>query len=183
MNIRLLSALGLNLALLLTGPSETRADSIPLAIPEYTMKAAYLYNFAQLTDWPMQSGASDGVFNLCVFGQDEVLSALESLRRKTINGHQLRPVRITESSDARQCHLLYVGEMDAGRAGRVLDSLRKAPILTVTDDPRLTRSGVMLLIVPEERRLSFEVNVEVARSAQLKFSSKLLGLAKRVIGG
>jgi hypothetical protein len=35
----------------------------------------------------------------------------------------------------------------------------------------------------EENKIRFEVNLDAAEHAKLKLSSRLLGLAKRVIGG
>jgi len=59
------------------------------AVPEYTMKAAYLYNFALLTTWPTTSpfGAS---FNLCLYGQDDFGPALDVLNGKEVNGQRVQ---------------------------------------------------------------------------------------------
>jgi hypothetical protein len=173
----LLLILGLSL-----GSGAAQAEGARAAVPEYTMKAAYLYNFAQLTDWPVQPGVSDEVFSLCLFGSDEMLQALEPLRRKTIGGQGVRVQRITEASEARQCKVVYVGEGESNRGARLLEALRGLPILTVTDDPQAMRAGAVMLIIPEERRLTFEVNLGQARRSQLKLSSKLLGLARRIDG-
>ena len=170
----------LHLFLFFTGSARALADDA--AVPEYAMKAAYLYNFAQLTDWPIQGGVSDDGFNLCVFGQEELIAALESLRGRLINGHQLRVVRIADVADARHCHLMYVSDSDSTRGIRLLESLRGAPVLTVSDDQRAVRYGAMLMIVPEQHRLTFEINLDAARRSQMKFSSKLLRLAKKVNG-
>jgi hypothetical protein len=151
------------------------------AVPEYTMKAAYLYNFAQLTDWPARAD-SGGDFTICVAGQDEVADALADMAGRSVQGRALRPVRIQQTTDAVQCQLLYVGDGSGQRGMRMIDTLRGKPVLTVTDDPRVAREGAMLLIVPDGKRLAFEVNRESASRAQLKFSSKLLRLASRVSG-
>lgn len=156
-----------------------RADDAP--VPEYAMKALYLYNFAQLTEWP-ESAERDSSFKLCVFGAEELSQPLENLRGRAIGSRLIRLLRVADASEARQCHMLFVGDADFGRAGRLIESLRGQPILIVTDDAHLVRLGAMLLIQREAKRLAFEVNLEAAKRSQLRFSSKLLHLAHRVSG-
>lgn len=163
--------------------AQAKTDVPPKAIPEYTMKAAYLYNFAQLTDWPSLSATGRETFNLCIHGQDEVAVALEAMRGRVIAGHPLKSVRLSDPSEARQCDLVYIGESDGPRGNHLMEAVRGSPVLTVTDDPRVARYGAMLLIVQEGRRLTFNVNLDAARQSQIKFSSKLLRLANRVSGG
>lgn len=150
-------------------------------VPEFAMKAVYLYNFAQLTNWPPRGEASDEPFNLCVFGGDEVFHALEALEGRKVNGHPLHSLQIEDAVAVRQCHLLFLGE-DAGRRGRrLLDGLGDAPILTVTDDPSLADSVAVSLVVTEGKRLAFDIKLGLAKGRNLALSSKLLRLANRVI--
>jgi len=160
-----------------------QADGPTQPVPEYTMKAIYLYNFAQLTEWPSKNEAADTPFTICIYGQNELVTALVALRGKTVNQQQLRFLHGADVAEARQCHLLYIGEDETERGSRLIATLRGAPVLTVTDAPQLAQAGAMLLIVSEGRRLSFEANVDFAKRSQLKFSSKLLALARRVSGG
>lgn len=161
--------------------AQSRMDDQPRAVPEYAMKAAYLYNFAQLTDWPTQPTSADN-FTLCIAGQGEVIDALAGMAGRSVRGRALKPVRISQAVEAAQCDMLYVGDGSGQRGSRMVELLRGKPVLTVTDDPRVAREGAMLLIVPDGKRLAFEVNLDSAARSQLKFSSKLLRLASRVSG-
>lgn len=145
------------------------------------MKAAYLYNFAQLTDWPAQA-IGEGDFTICVSGQDEVIEALVGMSGRLVQGRVLKSMRIRQASDAAQCHILYVGDGSGPRGGRMVDHLRGKPVLTVTDDQSVAGESAMLRIVPDGKRLAFEVNLDPAAQSKLKLSSKLLRLASRVIG-
>ncbi|NBQ71282.1 MAG: YfiR family protein, partial [Nitrosomonadaceae bacterium] len=50
---------------------------------EYTLKAAFLYNFAIFTTWPDRTTDN---FNLCIYGKDPFSQDLDSLmRKKNIN--------------------------------------------------------------------------------------------------
>ena len=150
-------------------------------IPEYSMKVAYLYNFAQLTSWP-DSSTADGDFNLCIYGSDDFGSALKTLSGKTINSRHVRVLHVTDTTDAQRCQLVFVADNDGARSSRLFEALRSEAILTVTDDEKTAKSGAMLMIRAEEQRLSFDVNLDAAKRAQLTFSSKLLRLAKKVTG-
>ncbi|MFZ2267258.1 MAG: YfiR family protein [Azonexus sp.] len=174
--------LSLCLAGLLFWISAARADDTTKAVPEYAMKAVYLYNFAQLTEWPATSASSRESFNLCVIGPDEIVAALEPLRGRMVNQQRLRLLRVSESTEARQCQILFIAEESGLQGIRLLDALRGTTVLTITDDQRIARAGAMLIIQAEGRRLAFNVNLEAARAGQLRFSSKLLSLARRVSG-
>ena len=170
------------LAGLLFWTNAARADDTPKAVPEYAMKAVYLYNFAQLTEWPAESTTSRESFNLCFIGPDEMAAALEPLRGRMVNQQRLRLLRVNESGEARQCQMLFVAEDSGIQGARLLEAMRGTSVLTITDDPRVASAGAMLSIVPEGKRLAFDVNLEAARRSQLKFSSKLLRLANKVAG-
>jgi len=150
------------------------------AVPEYTMKAAYLYNFAQLTDWPSVPLADRENFHLCVVGQEEVATAVQPLRGRIIDGRPLKLVLLTDATDVRQCDLLYIGEGNRILGNRLLNGLRDSKVLTVTDDQYLAHNGTMLFLLTEGNRLTFEVNLDAAKRAQINFSSKLLRLASRI---
>lgn len=148
------------------------------AVPEYRMKAAYLYNFAKLTDWPV--APANGQFNLCIFGEDDFGTTRKTLRSKTINNLPLNVRHIVNLNEAQACQLLFIGDSDGIKGKRLLDGLQQTPVLTVTDASHAARTSAMLVLLTEERRLSFEVHHARAKRAQLILSSKLLRLAKRV---
>lgn len=149
------------------------------AIPEYQMKAAYVYNFAQLTEWP-DFTAKERDFTICIAAQDEVFDALGRMSGRLVNGRSLRVFRVRQLMETRQCHVLYVGEGQGQLARRMLANLRGKPVLTATDDPNVVREGVMLLIVNDGKRLAFEVQLEHVEASQLVLSSKLMRLASQV---
>lgn len=148
------------------------------AIPEYAMKAAYLYNFALLTSWPTTQ-VSD-TFNLCVFGQDDFGSAVDMLKGKAVERQQMQVLRITRPEDAKQCRLIFIGDVEPKRVVRLMAAIDGFSVLTVTDDKRF-QNDAMIYLAPENQRLTFEVNADTTKRANLTMSSKLLRLAKRVV--
>jgi len=148
------------------------------AVPEYTMKAAYLYNFALLTTWPSTARAGAD-FNLCLYGQDDFGPALDKLNGKDVNGQKIQVLRLAHPEGARQCQLVFISETDATRLRRLASVLGDAPVLTVTDE--YLGHSAMISLAPENKRLTFAINATTAKSAQLQFSSKLMRLATQVV--
>lgn len=149
------------------------------AVPEYTMKAAYLYNFALLTTWPVAASAADKDFNLCFYGQDEFGPALDKLNGKDVNGQKVRVLRLDRPEQALQCQLIFINEPNASRLNRLTSVLGNAPILTVADDTQ--SQSVMISLTPQNQRLTFTINARATKSANLQLSSKLMRLAAQVV--
>ena len=149
------------------------------AIPEYAMKAAYLYNFALLTTWP--SAAPADPFTLCLYGQDSFGPALQVLNGKEVNGQKIQIRQIERIENALQCRLIFINETNEGRVARLVNTVGRAPILTVIDDGVARPAGAMISLAPENRRLTFEVNASAIKQANLQVSSRLLQLAAKVV--
>lgn len=151
----------------------------PQAVPEYTMKAAYLYNFALLTTWP--SAAPAGPFTLCLYGQDTFGPALEALNGKEVNGQKIQVRHIERIDNALQCRLIFINEPNEGRVAQLVNKVGRAPILIVVDDGLARPPGAMISLAPENRRLTFEVNATAIKQANLQVSSRLLQFAAKVV--
>ena len=145
------------------------------ALPELELKATYAYNFAALTLWP---AAARTTFNFCAYGDEGVAEAMRRLEGKTLHGRGVTVARLGSLSAIRDCDLLYVGKNEAPNLPRIAELLADAPVLTVTDAPLPQPAAVV--IVPDGRRLAFEIDVERSRRAGLKPSAALLGLARNL---
>jgi len=170
---RLLLAGSLALALNLTAGQQAHAQ----AVPEYAMKATYLYNFMVFAEWPNQDahGAPESL-QLCVFGPDNFGTALNSLEGKNVNGRKLVVQRASSLASLRRCHLVFVTEREAPNMAAIQSVLGEAPVLTVADSP--LASGAAILLSLDGRRLVFDVNVQRIKKAGITLSSKVLQLAR-----
>ena len=155
------------------GSGHARAEPVP----EYQMKAAYLYNLATFTTWPAQSS---GTVRLCVLGQDRFGGALEKLTRSSPSGVKISLTYLSGMQDARGCQIMFIDASERDNAQAILKQLEGLPILTVTDSPELFQMGAIVGLFLENRRLSFDVNYQIAQSASLSMSSKLLRVARNV---
>jgi hypothetical protein len=150
---------------------------------EYSVKAAFLYNFAKFVDWPADAGNGTGAIVIGILGDDPFGGTLDQVvAGKTVNGSRLAVTRLKFGQDLRRCHILFIGASEHKRLPQIFQSLNGAGVLTVSDMEQFHQQGGMIRFVIEQSKVRFEINVAAAEKAGLKVSSKLLALAKSVIG-
>lgn len=158
----------------LVGASTAWAEEVP----EYRLKAAFLYNFAAFTEWPVEVGAT---LNLCIYGADPFGAEADPLNGKTVGTRAIEVHRKPSLEALKSCQLVFVPAANIGQLPRLLDSVHGVPALIVADSPGATRQGAALNMNISQGRVSFEANLVAARGARLKLSSNLLRLATEVI--
>jgi len=147
---------------------------------EYKIKAGYLLKFASFVEWPTNAFPSPATpIILGVLGKDPFGADLEStIGDKRVEGRALRIRRLDEGDDVTGCHILFISSSERKRLPQILDGLKNSCTLTVSEFDEFTQSGGMISFVRQENTIRFEINVEAARRAGLKLSSKLLQVAK-----
>jgi hypothetical protein len=147
------------------------------ALPEYRLKAAFLYNFAAFTEWPPEVG---GRLNVCVYGNDPFGPELDSLQGKKVGERSVVVHRRQHVDALSECQVLFLPQGTMDELPRVLDALNGAPVLTVADSAGAALRGIVVNLSVRESRMTFEVNLKAARAARLQLSAKLLRLASEV---
>lgn len=142
-----------------------RAQSDDLAL-----KAAYLYNIVQFTTWP--GPAVTRPLNVCLSSAHALWDNLRKLQGKPVGERRLA---VLEPGADTAC------DVDVVRAGaaRPADPVSGSGILTVVDEPNNGYAGAVALI-EEDQRLRFDIDTREAARAGLRFSSRLLRLARNV---
>jgi hypothetical protein len=148
---------------------------------EYQIKALFLYNFLNFVDWPADSSFySSPTINVCIIGDDPFAEALDDIRSETVKGKKLA-IRFYRSSDEPEgCHLIFIPASETKHAGHILKTVRGTNVLTVADTVEVARQGAIIGFFIDQQKVRFAINIEAARRASLKISSKLLKLAKIV---
>jgi hypothetical protein len=151
---------------------------------EYHVKAAFLFHFVQLVEWPAGEPGNQGdPLTLCMLGEDPFRGDLEvTLAGKSVGNRPLRVRHLRPAESFEGCQVLFVGRRDAARLSRVLLELKDGPILTVGESDGFVEQGGMIGFCLVENKVRFEINVQAAEQAKLRISSRLLLLAKMVIG-
>jgi hypothetical protein len=149
------------------------------AVTQPALKAAFLYNFAKFAEWP-NDAASTAPLTLCVVDDSAVDDALSQLvRGSVVNGRPVTVQRVSRDR-LRGCHLAYFGGTDADRAIAMLDEIKGASVLTVSDGEQFARMGGVIGLFLEDGKMRFAVNAEAAQRGGVRLSSRLLTLAKLV---
>jgi YfiR/HmsC-like len=176
------TACSLILTLLLVSPSSLPASS---TAEEYSIKAAFLFHFAQFVDWPTEAfKETASPLTYCTLGADPFHGALETtLNGKTVGTRTIRVLHFKQTQEIYGCHILFVGAAEKSFRPQMLVSLRESPVLTVGETENFAKEGGMIGFCLEENKIRFEINLEAAEHAKLKISSRLLALARTVIGG
>jgi hypothetical protein len=154
------------------------------AAGEYQVKAAFLYNFAKFVEWPPSAfrGAT-APLQICILGRDPFGQGLRDIvSTKTVNGRKFEVDYLVDMQLARACHILFIASSEKARVKQILESMRGTVALTVSDTEGFAEQGGMIDFVLDNDRVVFEVNRNAAEQAGLKISSKLLSVARVVIG-
>lgn len=152
-------------------------------LPEYPVKAAFLYRLGQFVTWPPPAFPStDAPFTLCIVGNDPFGPALDEVTRDQRIGE--RPILVQRllawSDEALGCQLLYVASPDAQAVMNLLVQLAGIPVLTVTDASQQDTVRGMVHFVIVERRVRFHIDEAAAARSNLAISSRILSLAESV---
>jgi hypothetical protein len=147
---------------------------------EYAVKAAFIYNFAQFTQWPADAFASaDSPFVIGLVGDDPFDGALDkAVAGKNVAGHPMTVKRLRTAAEAAGCGLVFVPASQEARVAEVIAAVADKPVLTVGETGNFPWSGGIIRFVTEDNKVRFEINPDAAEKAHLRISSKLMKLAR-----
>ena len=152
---------------------------------EYEVKSAFLFNFAKFTEWPAEIlNSSNAPIRIGIIGNTPLASDLPSLvGNKKIEQHPVQ-IEVYDDIPSPPPHILFIAKSERGRSSRLLLKIRSQPVLTVSEVDGFCESGGMInfkLEGSERRKVRFEINNKAAGRHGLKLSSKLLGVAARLV--
>ncbi len=140
------------------------------------MRSAYLYNFAQFADWPINNQET---FNICTLEKVSESVSPEVLINKTVNGKKIKLSRFSEFADSSECRMVYLNSTDAAYVAKIARKLSSEHVLTVGEETDGNGPGIINLSV-KNNRLVFDLDLAKARQANISLSSKLILLARKV---
>jgi hypothetical protein len=148
---------------------------------EYDVKAAFVLNFVRYVEWP--SAQRTPPLQLCVLQRNPFGNRLEAV----VNGEQWHggTIRVRVVNDMRaavDCHVLYVPASAADRFSLGVSAIAGLPILTVGEHAQFMPQGGIIHLFLEQNKVRFSINQRAADAVGLAVSSRLLRLARTVIG-
>jgi hypothetical protein len=143
------------------------------------LKAAYIFNFAMFTTWP--DGGARGPLVVCAQPDGPLWPSLLALNGRPVNG---RPWSVTDLSHPKAAHCDIV--VLARTAPQ--PALPAAGMLVVRDGVVRDRDmrvrdmhGAAITLVEDDEHIRFDIDTHEAARCGLRFSSRLLRLARNVL--
>jgi YfiR/HmsC-like len=146
---------------------------------EYQLKAVFLYNFAQFTDWPTDAFAGDkSPIVIGVLGGDPFGQALnDTVRGETVRGHPLLVEHYRHADEIKTCHILFISQVEIRHWDDIVKATKGKPVLTVADADGAVSAKAVIRFAVANNKVHFRINQDAAREENLTLSSKLLRVA------
>lgn len=137
------------------------------------LKAAYILNIAMFTTWSAPAAPARAL-TVCASPQHSLWDSLRQLDGRNVNGRTWATV---DAGGAKTCDIVVV---TAARAPRSAPKEAGNALYVVDGTPSATYAGAVAL-VEESQHIRFDVDTREAARVGIKFSSRLLRLARNVI--
>jgi len=161
---------------------DASAQVQPLPSKEYSVKAVFLFNFAQFVEWPSEAFPSGQTpLIIGILGDDPFGTYLdETVRGEKVNNRPLVVRRFHRVDEITTCHVLFISRSELTRLGQILGDLKGRNVLTVGDANNFALEGGVIQLVTEKNKIRMRINLDAAKAADLRISSKLLRPAEIV---
>jgi len=148
-------------------------------LPEYDVKAAFLFNFIQFVEWPQKAFSSPNApLVIGIYGSDPFGGSLERIiHGEVIRGHKLMLKRFRRPEEIKGCHVLFICRSEASRIDEALALVRGSSVLTVGDADHFVSKGGIIGFTMVDNNVRFQINPGNAQREELVISSRLLRLA------
>jgi hypothetical protein len=155
------------------------------AVPEYRVKAAFLFQFTQFVDWPAQAFSTARTpLVIGILGEDPFGAFFdETVRDENAKGHPLAVERYRRLEDLKNCHVLFVSRSEANWVEEILAAFKGRSTLIVGDADGFADRGGMIQFVTQANKIRLRINLAAARAANLTISSNLLRPATVINSG
>jgi hypothetical protein len=150
------------------------ANSCRAQVDGADMKAAYIFNFAMFTTWP--DGGARGPLVVCAHPAGPLWPSLQALNGRPVNG---RPWSVTDLSHPKTAHCDIVVLARTAQQ----PALPAPGMLVVRDGVVRDRDmrGASITLVEDDEHIRFDIDTQEAARCGLRFSSRLLRLARNVL--
>ena len=145
---------------------------------EYTLKAAYIYNFTKFIEWPASSFSSrTSAIKIGVIGSERVYSKISgALRGKKTGDRKISTTHLEWGDELTGYHVLFVTSSSSGGYEELL-RLRSDPTVVIGEGSSFVREYGDLTLMVRNSRIVFDASRDIHKRKGVKVSSKLLRLA------
>jgi len=97
-----------------------------------------------------------------------------------IKGKKVEIRYISTINEIDDCNLLFISQSENDRINQILSYTKEKPILTISDDIRFAKKGVLITLFVKNNQVGFDINQNAVQRAGLYISSLLLNLSKAI---
>jgi hypothetical protein len=181
-------------------PAATEKDKPSIQATEYEVKAAFLYNFIKFTDWPKDKVSEPNTITIGLLGNHDFHDAFDAVKGKKINDNKIMVKSFgkfsqfcttnesgktefqKEIEELRKCHLIFICDSEQKYYKEFFEAINGWHVLTVGETEDFLDAGGIITFVPGTDKPVLEINQTTAKKEKIKISSRVLRLARKVIG-
>lgn len=152
------------------------------ALSEYSLKSAFIFNFAKFVEWPDNAFKKKGEFCIATLGRSPLDKELAGLAGKSVHGLSIVVRQLNSTAEAAQCQILFISRSELTRLEPILDTLGDSPVLTIGESDDFCRNGGMLALVKIGGKIGFDLNIAATQRARLKPNPQLMKLSRKIYG-
>jgi len=140
---------------------------------------AYLYNFLKFTEWPEADSLSE--ITICITKNSKLGAYPDALTGRLAQNKKVIIKQLETVKEPSMCQLLFLDQSENFMSmGQLLKQVEKLPVLTVSDKPDFLDMGGMIVLIENDNRLQFVVDLYNVRKVGLNLSSQVLQIARDV---
>ena len=155
-----------------------------LQAPEPRVKAAFLFKFGSYVEWPSGTFVSaTAPFTIGVMDADALADELATVvAGRNMDGRPVVVRKLHEGDPVTGLNILFIGKAIDGKLAGILSPMKGRPTLAVTESEGALELGSMINFVIVDGKVRFDVSLQPAAAGSLKISSRLLAVARKVMG-
>ena len=152
------------------------------ATNEQTLTVAFLYNFLKFTEWPASS-LTGGELTICITDSTPFREELGNIAGRSAQNKTVRIKQIELGESPSVCHLMFLPrEEKPVRIREWIKNTDTLPVLMVSNMDEFLDMGGMIMLIDDDNRLLFDVNLDPVKRSGLKLSAQLLKIAHKLKG-
>lgn len=145
------------------------------------LKAAYLFNFASMTNYP--PSLQEGDFVIAVLGNNPIIAELEAIAKtKKIGSQSITVKKINSVGEIGQAQMVFVPDDSKSKMPDIISKTSSGATVVVAETDGACAKGAIFNLVLVEQKLRFEVNEEKANLKGVKLAANLVKLGIPIKG-
>lgn len=158
----------------------SQLQSIAHARDDEFLVAAFLLNFARLTEWPDDMLRNRYRFNMCIVSDTAKERSFRSLAGEKVHNLPVGIDILPDLTSIGECNLLYMQKELPDQWQAIRQQTRDFRVLTISSFGHPDADHFAINLVRIGQRVRYEVNLPVAKEHSLSLSSKLIRYAIKV---